>query len=76
MSLLLTQGKYWSWRSAFVAQLRKILGDDAVILANSAGAVSDPSLSGITIEMESCVGASSKLIHRICRLLVAVRGLS
>eukprot|EP01052_Picozoa_sp_SAG31_P064907 SAG31_NODE_23746_length_497_cov_0.896985_1_plen_41_part_10 len=26
------------------------------MLANSAGAVSDPSLSGLTIEMESCVG--------------------
>ena len=39
--------------------MRKILGEDAVILANSAGAVSDPSLSGITIEMESCVGRLS-----------------
>jgi hypothetical protein len=52
------QGMYWAWRPAFVAEVRKILGDDAVILANSAGAVSDPSLSGITIEMESCVGKS------------------
>ena len=54
---------YWAWRSAFVAQMRKILGDEAVILANSAGAVSDPSLSGITIEMESCVGGSPALQH-------------
>jgi hypothetical protein len=50
---------YWAWRPAFVAEVRKILGEDAVILANSAGAVSDPSLSGITIEMESCVGRLS-----------------
>ena len=54
------QGMYWAWRSAFVAQVRKILGEDAIILANSGGAVSDPSLSGITIEMESCVGTLSR----------------
>ena len=41
-------------------QVRKILGEDAIILANSGGAVSDPSLSGITIEMESCVGTLSQ----------------
>jgi hypothetical protein len=48
--------EYWAWRSAFVAMIRKILGPQAVVLANSAGAVSDPSLSGLTIEMESCTG--------------------
>ena len=35
----------------------------AVILANSAGAISDPSLSGITIEMESCVGGAAGVQH-------------
>ena len=35
-----------SWRPAFVAALRQKLGEKALILANSAGAVSDPSLSG------------------------------
>jgi hypothetical protein len=51
MIIRVAQGMYWAWRSAFVAQLRQILGEKAIILANSAGAVSDPSLSGITIEM-------------------------
>ena len=71
---LRVQGMYWAWRPAFVAELRKNLGEDAVILANSAGAVSDPSLSGITIEMESCVGRRSAEIHDMavviyCRFL-------
>ena len=57
---------YWAWRPVFVAQMRKILGEDAVILANSAGAVSDPSLSGITIEMESCVGRLPTDVTDIC----------
>lgn len=60
------QGMYWAWRSAFVAQVRKILGEDAIILANSGGAVSDPSLSGITIEMESCVGTLSRDTCGVC----------
>lgn len=36
-------------------KLRAALGPDALILANSAGALSDPALNGITIEMESCL---------------------
>ena len=63
MIIRVAQGMYWAWRSAFVAQLRQILGEKAIILANSAGAVSDPSLSGITIEMESCVGGAPALQH-------------
>jgi len=51
-------GSYYAWRSAFVASVRAQLGKDAIILANSAGSVSDPSLSGLTIEMESCTGAT------------------
>jgi hypothetical protein len=39
--------------------VRKVLGEDAIILANSAGGVGDPSLSGITIEMESCTGGDA-----------------
>ena len=51
-------GSYFAWAPAFVGSLRAQLGKDVIILANSAGSVSDPSLSGITIEMESCTGAA------------------
>ena len=37
-----------------LAMVRAQLGATATILANSAGAISDASLSGITIEMEAC----------------------
>ena len=50
-------GMYFAWAPAFVAMMRKALGDEAIILANSAGSLSDPSLSGVTIEMEGCVGS-------------------
>ena len=43
---------YFAWAPAFVAMIRARLGPAGVILANSAGAISDSSLSGITIEME------------------------
>ena len=43
---------YFAWAPAFVAMMRARLGPGRVMLANSAGAVSDTSLSGITIEME------------------------
>ena len=56
-------GMYFAWRSAFVAMIRQILGDEAIILANSAGAVSDPSLSGLTIEMEACTGGRAGIQH-------------
>ena len=50
-------GMYFAWAPAFIAMMRRALGEDAVILANSAGSLSDPSLSGVTIEMEGCVGS-------------------
>eukprot|EP00040_Diaphanoeca_grandis_P013656 m.69024 g.69024 ORF g.69024 m.69024 type:complete len:375 (+) comp24034_c0_seq1:111-1235(+) len=46
---------YFAWAPAFVAMMRQALGEKAIILANSAGAVSDTSLSGLTIELEACV---------------------
>ena len=48
---------YFAWAPAFVAMLRARLGAQAVLLANSAGSLSDASLSGITIEMEACTAA-------------------
>ena len=48
---------YFAWAPAFVATVRAALGPDAIMLANSAGSVSDPSLSGITLEMEALVGS-------------------
>eukprot|EP00039_Didymoeca_costata_P031617 m.35663 g.35663 ORF g.35663 m.35663 type:complete len:367 (-) comp8923_c1_seq2:179-1279(-) len=51
---------YFGWAPAFVTMMRRNLGSSAVLLANSAGAISHPSLSGITIEMESCVGTSGQ----------------
>ena len=50
-------GQYFAWAPAFVAMVRARLGAGAVMLANSAGSISDTSLSGVTIEMEACVGA-------------------
>ena len=54
-------GSYFAWAPAFVAMVRKRLGDGAVILANSAGSISDSSLSGITIEMEACTTSTPSL---------------
>ena len=53
--------QYESWAPVFVAELRKALGDDAIILANAAGPDSDPNLNGLTIEMEACTAASGGL---------------
>jgi hypothetical protein len=50
--------QYVSWSSVLTHELRLALGSDAVMIGNSAGALSDPSLSGITIEMESCTDLS------------------
>ena len=50
-------GSYFAWALAFVALMRQKLGTERIILANSAGSISDSSLSGITIEMEACRGA-------------------
>jgi len=47
--------QYTAWAPALVARLRARLGASALILANSAGALSDASLSGLTIEMEACL---------------------
>ena len=49
---------YFAWAPAFVSRMRASLGPDALILANSAGAVSDPNLSGLTIELEACTPAN------------------
>jgi hypothetical protein len=49
-------GSYFAWAPAFVAAIRAKLGPKGVMLANSAGSLSDSSLSGITIEMEQCTG--------------------
>eukprot|EP00944_MAST-04C_sp_MAST-4C-sp1_P000369 g369.t1 len=49
-------GSYFAWAPAFVALMRQKLGAERIILANSAGSISDSSLSGITIEMEACNG--------------------
>ena len=45
---------YFAWAPAFVAMMRRRLGDSAIILANSAGSISDSNISGLTIELESC----------------------
>ncbi len=47
--------QYQAWSQFFTSQLRSRLGPSAIILANSAGALSDPALNGLTIEMEACV---------------------
>jgi hypothetical protein len=47
----------FAWSPAFVASLRSQLGPQAIILANSAGSISDSSLSGVTIEMEGCIAS-------------------
>jgi hypothetical protein len=47
---------YFGWGPAFVAMMRSKLGSSAIMLANSAGSLSDPSLNGLTIEMEACRG--------------------
>lgn len=51
---------YFAWGPAFVAMLRARLGAGAVVLANSAGSISDSSLSGVTIEMEACARGSTR----------------
>ena len=43
-----------AWSPFFTWSLRQRL-PDAVIVANSAGALSDSALNGLTIEMEACV---------------------
>lgn len=43
------------WGRVVVAQLRRLLGPDAYILANAAGENADALLNGLTVEMEYCV---------------------
>ena len=38
------EGMYFAWAPAFVALVRQALGQDAVMLANSAGSISDTSV--------------------------------
>ena len=45
---------YTAWAPALSSGLRRALGPDAIIIGNSAGALSDPALNGITLEMEAC----------------------
>ena len=47
--------QYTAWAPALVARLRARLGAGALMLANSAGALSDASVDGLTIEMEACL---------------------
>jgi hypothetical protein len=49
---------YFAWAPAFMARMRAKFGPSGVVLANSAGSISDSSLSGVTIEMEACTGDS------------------
>ena len=49
--------QYTAWAPALVARLRSRLGPSALLLANSAGPLSDSSLDGLTIEMEACLDA-------------------
>lgn len=51
--------QYSSWAPVFVYKLREAWGGDAIILANSAGPLSDPDINGLTIEMESCLDEES-----------------
>ena len=46
---------YSSWGGALTSGLRAALGPDAVLIGNSGGALSDPALNGLTLEMEACV---------------------
>jgi hypothetical protein len=45
---------YTAWAPVLSFRLRAVLGPDAIIIGNSAGALSDPSLNGLTLEMEAC----------------------
>jgi len=42
------------WRPYLIKQLRSVVGQDGIIIGNSAGAMSLPGLNGVTIEMEWC----------------------
>eukprot|EP01102_Stenamoeba_stenopodia_P007919 TRINITY_DN2232_c0_g1_i3.p3 TRINITY_DN2232_c0_g1~~TRINITY_DN2232_c0_g1_i3.p3 ORF type:complete len:159 (-),score=36.17 TRINITY_DN2232_c0_g1_i3:229-705(-) len=47
--------QYQSWGPYFIWSLRQALGPNAIMIGNSAGALSDSNLNGITIEMENCI---------------------
>ena len=48
------QTQWKGWRPYFVKQMRHALGPKAILIGNSAGAMSLPGLNGVTIEMEWC----------------------
>lgn len=45
---------YTAWAPVLSFRLRAVLGPNAILIGNSAGALSDPSLNGVTLEMEAC----------------------
>ena len=49
------QAQYVKFRNGLSAILRKQLGPNAILIANTAGAGDDPNLNGITLEMEACI---------------------
>jgi len=51
--------QYVAWSPYFMASLRTRLGNSAIIVGNSAGSLSSPSLNGLTVEMESCLDLPS-----------------
>ena len=48
------QSQWKGWRPYFVQRMREAIGPDAILIGNSAGAMSLPQLNGVTIEMEWC----------------------
>ena len=46
---------YAMWAPYLTARLRAALGEKAVMLANSAGALGDSAMNGVTIELEYCM---------------------
>lgn len=51
--------QYESWHPVLAAGLRTQLGDAAILIGNSAGAATDSSLNGLTLEMEACADPGS-----------------
>jgi len=49
------QTQYKTYTPLFVQLLREYMGENLLIIANSAGANPDPNLNGLTIEMEACL---------------------
>jgi len=47
--------QWQSWAPYFVHELRLAIGPDKILVANSAGPLSNADLNGLTIEMEACI---------------------